>query len=329
MRRIGLVQNTSHANRFRDYLLTLGITAVAERDDASETDSDKHPHVLWVKDEQRVGDAKLALAEFLKSPDDARYSVSADAARIQAELEAENRKRLQNVKKVSHRALPGVGLSDASRPVVVLCTIAICVVIGVLTNFGRPRRFVTPQGIQVKSSGEKLIDAMWFVSRVDAAKSEDPFSSIRNGQVWRLITPALLHGNIGHLAMNMLGIFVLGGAIERLQGRRTMLLLLLITAIAGTVVQAVWPITNGGGPNGIGASGAAYGLLGYIWMRPFFDPEFELSIPPSGLILAMLFLLLGVAGVVPHIANGAHVGGLVGGIIAAKLFRTKSTGGSR
>jgi GlpG protein len=323
MRRIGTVESSSLASRFCDYLVTLGIHATI---DPAEGSPDIKEFSIWVKDEKRVEDAKVAFKEFLRSPHDARYQVSSEAAKQRAHEAAENQRRLKNLKAAPVRRN---GFSQNARPVVIISTIIICLIAGIATNFGRPRVRVSSDGRAVLPREFYRFDAMKFVSTEDWQKTDDAFASIRKGQVWRLLTPAILHGNIGHFAMNMLSLFVLGVAIERIQGRLVIALLLVVTALAGTVVQAVWPELYGGGPNAVGASGAAFGLLGYIWVRPFYHSDLPIAIPPSGLILAMLFLLLGIAGVIQGIANGAHVGGLVGGMILATLIPSRAKGGSR
>lgn len=335
MRRIGTVELSSHADRFCDFLLTQGVVATV---DPSQEGDGAVSYTIWVKDESRVGQAREALAEFQKAPNDPRYEVSQEAAKRRAEAIAENQRRLKNLQAPKLGSLPGSSAGD--RPVIIIGVIIACVIAGFATNMGRPRiklveesRIVDNQQVraikEIPTTEFKIFHAMKFISVADAQQSRDPFASIRKGEVWRLLTPALLHYGMVHLAMNMLGLFVLGGAIERSQGRWIISLLLVVTALAGTVVQAVWPESNGGGPNAVGASGAAYGLLGYIWIRPFYHDDLPISLPPSALILALMFLLLGVASVIPAIANGAHVGGLVAGMIMGRLLRSGTRGGSR
>jgi GlpG protein len=323
MRRIGTVESSSLASRFCDYLVTLGIHATV---DPAEGGVETKEFSIWVKDERRIEEAKAALTDFLRAPSDVRFQVSNDAAKQRAREAAENQRRLKNLQPSPIRR---TGLASGTRPVVIITTIIICLIAGVATNFGRPRIRVTSDGRASLPQEFYRFDALKFVSTEDWRKTDDAFASIRKGEIWRLITPAILHGNIGHFAMNMLSLFVLGVAIERIQGRLVIALLLIVTALAGTVVQAVWPELYGGGPNAVGASGAAFGLLGYIWVRPFYHSDLPIAIPPSGLILAMMFLLLGVAGVIQGIANGAHVGGLVAGMILATVLPSRSKGGSR
>lgn len=323
MRRIGTVETSSLASRFSDYLVTQGISVTV---DPTEATAETKEFAIWVKDEKRVEEAKAALAEFLRDPNAARYQVSNEAAKQRAREAAENIRRLKNLKSGTVRPS---GFSQGARPVVIITTIIVCLIAGFATNFGRPRIRVSSDGRPSLPAEYYRFDALKFVSMEDWRKTDDAFASIRKGEVWRLLTPAILHGNIGHFAMNMLSLFVLGVAIERIQGRFVIALLLIVTAIAGTIVQALWPEQYGGGPNAVGASGAAFGLLGYIWMRPFYHSDLPIAIPPSGLILALMFLLLGIAGVIQGIANGAHVGGLVAGMILATMLPTQTRGGTR
>ena len=321
MRRIGLIEKSSQATRFCDYLITLGIHATIEPAGDPGDSPESERQAIWVKDERKVEDAKIALTAFLTDPGDSRFSASAEAAKYRAEEELANKRRLKNIQPVRHRSLPGLGAANSQRPTIVLSMVIICVIAGLVTNFGHPQDRVSKSGRRTESTASKVYTTMSFISPNDTKKSANPFSSILRGEFWRLVTPALLHGSTLHLAMTMMGLFALGGAIERLQGRLVIAVLLLVTAVAGTVVQALWPAWNGGGPNAIGASGAVYGLLGYIWVRPYYDPDFAILIPPSALVLAMLFLLLGVASVISGIANGAHVGGLAAGMVMASLLR--------
>ncbi len=96
-----------------------------------------------------------------------------------------------------------------------------------------------------------------------------------------------------------------------------MVLLILAAALVGNIVQVLWPESNGGGPMFVGASGIGYGMFGYVWMRPLYDDRFPIGIPPMFLIFGLLFILLGIANVIHGIANGAHVGGLVAGMVLA------------
>ena len=50
-------------------------------------------------------------------------------------------------------------------------------------------------------------------------------SLILAGQLWRLITPVLLHGSLMHIAFNMYALFILGPGLERFYGHKRFLAL--------------------------------------------------------------------------------------------------------
>lgn len=58
-------------------------------------------------------------------------------------------------------------------------------------------------------------------------------ADIAAGEWWRLVTGHLVHGDLGHLAANVLALVILGGVLESLQrlGIKTLLLLVMFGAI--------------------------------------------------------------------------------------------------
>jgi rhomboid protease GluP len=80
---------------------------------------------------------------------------------------------------------------------------------------------------------------------------------IIHGQIWRLITPVLLHGSILHLGFNMYALYILGPGLERFYGHWRFLTLYLLAGFAGNVMSFIFS------PNpSLGASTAIFGLLG-------------------------------------------------------------------
>jgi len=136
-------------------------------------------------------------------------------------------------------------------------------------------------------------------------------------QPWRLISPVLLHFGWLHVVFNLLWWLDLGRRIER-QSRLLLIMLLVLTSLAGNVAQA-WQEASLFG----GLSGVIYGLLGYIWVIDRFNaPRYHL--PQSILVFMLLWLLLGMSGLfsvvgIGSIANMAHLGGLVAGVLCGFL----------
>jgi len=132
-------------------------------------------------------------------------------------------------------------------------------------------------------------------------------------QPWRLISPMLLHFGWLHLVFNVLWWLDLGRRIEH-QSRLLLVALLLFTSLGANVAQA-WQEASLFG----GLSGVIYGLLGYIWVMDRYNPV-RYHLPQNILIFMLLWLILGVSGLFPALgfgdmANMAHIGGLVAGVV--------------
>jgi GlpG protein len=136
---------------------------------------------------------------------------------------------------------------------------------------------------------------------------------IRQGQVWRLVTSTLPHGDPLHLAFNLLWLWVLGTLIEEVFGHvRTFLLILLLAAGSGA---ADYAFSHGG----IGLSGVGYGLFGFLWVLSRRDDRFRGAVDAQTvqLFVGWFFLCIVLtAANVWHVANVAHgVGALMGVLV--------------
>jgi GlpG protein len=151
---------------------------------------------------------------------------------------------------------------------------------------------------------------------------------ILHGEFWRLVTPIFLHFGIWHLLFDMYLLYYLGGAIESRRGAIRYLSLVLVLAVLSNLAQYFFgrPVMDGSAiklvpsPYFGGMSGVDYGLFGYIWMKARFQPELGLRIDPSTVTLMMAWLILCMTPFADIIigggaANGAHVGGLLAGMV--------------
>jgi GlpG protein len=134
-------------------------------------------------------------------------------------------------------------------------------------------------------------------------------AELRQGQLWRLWTPMLLHATVMHLLFNMYWLYGLGSAIEIRRGTRVLAAVVLVTGLGGTLGQLFI-----GQPLFVGFSGGVYGLLGYVWMKSRFDPGAGLFVDSGTVMLMVAWLFLCFSGVVGPVANGAHLGGLITGV---------------
>jgi rhomboid protease GluP len=137
---------------------------------------------------------------------------------------------------------------------------------------------------------------------------------IRQGQLWRLLTPALVHGSITHIGFNMYALLSFGVGLERHFGHRRFLVLYLLGAFTGNVMSFLFVPANS-----LGASTAIFGLLGaegvFLYRnRKLFAGQFRSAI---GNIIFIAVINLFIIGSLPNIDNWGHIGGLLGGTMFA------------
>lgn len=159
-----------------------------------------------------------------------------------------------------------------------------------------------------------------FVVKGNAYFFSDLTSVIAQHQYWRLISPAFLHFGLLHILMNSLLVYELGRRIER---RRSSISLILLTVIAGLAANGLQYLMSGPSLFG-GMSGVIYGYVGYIWIWQRYEPSSGFGLPLSMIGLMLVWLVLCFTGVVDwfldgQVANGMHLGGLLGGIFVGAL----------
>ena len=127
------------------------------------------------------------------------------------------------------------------------------------------------------------------------------------GEWWRLITSAFLHGNLLHLGMNMLVLWIVGAPVEEAIGRGRYLALYIVSGLAGAAGALIFS------PDAItvGASGAIFGILGAALVL-----EAQHSYVLGGQALGLIVINLVLTFAVPNISIGGHLGGLAGGALS-------------
>jgi membrane associated rhomboid family serine protease len=134
---------------------------------------------------------------------------------------------------------------------------------------------------------------------------------VARGEYWRLLTVTLVHKDIVHLAMNMIGLFIAGPLLEQLYGPRLFVLFYVLCGLGGSVASFA---LGSAGPS-VGASGAVFGLFGILIAarrahHPVLDRQ-DRTLLARITVLIGLNVLLGFAN--PQIDNAAHLGGLAAG----------------
>jgi membrane associated rhomboid family serine protease len=130
---------------------------------------------------------------------------------------------------------------------------------------------------------------------------------------WRLVTSGFLHANFLHIAFNMYLLWILGRQLESVMGHARFGALYLTALLWGSLGALLQTTTV----EVVGASGAVFGLMGATAI----ELRRRGYAPFSGGLGGLIVLNL-VIGFIPsfHVAWGGHVGGLVGGVLAALVF---------
>ena len=151
---------------------------------------------------------------------------------------------------------------------------------------------------------------------------------------WQVLSYAFLHGGVGHLFFNMLGLWMFGSELERLWGQKRYINFLLAGALAAAASQIVFTLVTGSMAPTVGASGALYALLlafGMLFpnrtIMPLFPP-IPMKAKTFVLIFGGLELLLGLSGA-SGVAHFAHLGGMLGGWLMIRYWRGQAPFPSR
>ena len=142
---------------------------------------------------------------------------------------------------------------------------------------------------------------------------------INNHEYYRIFTSFFTHYDIFHLLFNMYALYIIGAQIESFYGKCKYLIIYLISGIVASLTSLVFLPS---GSYSLGASGAIFGLMGYLLYfgynyRLYLGSVLTKQIIP--LILANLFIGF----MFPNIDNAAHIGGLIGGIFISMAMGVK------
>lgn len=138
---------------------------------------------------------------------------------------------------------------------------------------------------------------------------------VSEGQVWRLLTCAFLHGGLIHIIFNMYALYVIGPQLEVLFGRVKYIVIYLLSAIGGSLLSYIFsPLSLS-----IGASGAIFGLFGAMVMYVL---KYRDRIPKRVLnnLFFVIILNLFIGFNLQGIDNFGHIGGLLTGVVVSLIF---------
>lgn len=165
---------------------------------------------------------------------------------------------------------------------------------------------------------------LWVIEGVNALSGQRldtlGITPRKGSELLDIVPAAFMHVGFAHLASNSLPLLVLG-FIAALRGIvRYLAVALTIVVISGLGVWLVAPAHT----TTLGASGLIFGLFGYLLSRGFVDKRpLEVIV---GLIVGVLYgsILWGVLPTATGVSWQAHLFGLIGGVVAAFLFRERT-----
>ena len=152
---------------------------------------------------------------------------------------------------------------------------------------------------------------------------------------WQVVSYAFLHGSIGHLFFNMLGLWMFGAELERVWGPRRFMQFYGASVLTAAGAQLIVTALLGSMAPTVGASGGLFGLLlayGMMFPNRTIMPLFP-PIPMKAKVFVAIYggleLFLGVTGSASGVAHFAHLGGMLGGYLMIRYWRGQSPFGKR
>ncbi len=148
-------------------------------------------------------------------------------------------------------------------------------------------------------------------------------SAVFEGRIWEFVTFQFLHGSLGHVFFNCMGIFFFGPFLERWWGAKKFLIYYLLCGAAGAVFFTLLVFIGLLGDSLqtplVGASAGIYGILiGVAVMAP--NLRVALLFPPIELSMRQLAIaLMAISGTAILLKMGGNEGGEAGHLGGAIL----------
>jgi membrane associated rhomboid family serine protease len=143
---------------------------------------------------------------------------------------------------------------------------------------------------------------------------------VADGDWWRLLAAAFLHGGAVHLVFNLMVLWSLGPAIEQSLGSLRFAALYVVAGVGGNI--AVCLLYDPRQPV-LGGSGALFGMMGAavaLNMRSGRHAFAFLDFEGPRRLLGTIAINLVIGFLIPMVSNTAHVGGLIAGFAVTWLW---------
>lgn len=185
-----------------------------------------------------------------------------------------------------------------------------------------------------------FIDMLFLENAVAKLGRFSVDSAFRGGQLWELITFQFMHGSVGHVVFNAIGLYFFGPWMERWWGRGRYLAFYLLCGVAGALFYSLLTVVGILPERGpvpgvmmplVGASAGIYGLIvGVAFLNPnakvqllFLPHPMSLKTAALGFIGIAVAVILGdilIGGVMFKNSGGeaGHLGGAILGFVLMK-----------
>jgi GlpG protein len=276
MRKLADAADEEQARAWVDHLLLRGIDAQVRPEGGIE---------VWVVDDDDLAPAREHLEGFEPA---ARGQQARDAAKVRRRRAREAEAHVQRYQDIGKRWL---GVAAGPGPITTFLILA-----SIVAHL-------------VRWLSEGPVDPMWNMT-IDHFDSLEPLARVRQGEIWRLVTPMFLHFGLLHLGFNMLWLDRLGRQVEHNHGLPTIVALVITAQVVGGLGQYWFT-----GPSFGGMSGVNYALFGFVWMSDRYDRRHRYVISGASTVLLMVWFVACATGLLGPIANIGHAGGLVVGLL--------------
>lgn len=148
------------------------------------------------------------------------------------------------------------------------------------------------------------------------------YAKIAAGQGFTLISYMFVHANLTHIVLNTFALLYFGYNMEKEFGAAPTV---MVYFVSGLIAGAFYVFTSSPQAMVVGASGAIFGLMGYLTLlRPFKISPMPFLVPIPVALATVIYAILIIPTFVTgdfakfgNVAQGAHLGGLLGGSLLA------------
>lgn len=165
---------------------------------------------------------------------------------------------------------------------------------------------------EIQQGGSENFETLHHLGALDA-------KAVLRGEWWRMITANFLHYGWFHLAINMLGLYLLGSIIESYLGKIRYLILYLLSGFLSMLLVVFYFLKTGQTHTLlVGASAAIMGLvgaMGAIYLRDLWQEKSFLATRRFFSLILIIIIQFFIDYHTPHVSFIGHLFGLMIGFI--------------